>query len=90
MREGRGVDEEDDAEDQNQTLPLGTLYPNDGIVESRIYQDTSDDLIRPFDDDVGAEESLPAVRFARPLADFVEAALSNEEWHDLLHDSAEN
>ena len=71
MREGRRVDEEDNAKEKHQNLPFGILNPDDRIVECGEDQDAGEDLVWPLDDDVGEKEGLPAVSFARPFSDFV-------------------
>ena len=53
-------------------------------------EDTRDDLVGDFDDDVGNEECLPAVGFAGSLADLIERALANEKRHNLVNQGGEN
>ena len=53
-------------------------------------EDTRDDLVGDFDDDVGNEECLPAVGFAGSLADLVERALADEKRHDLVNQRGED
>lgn len=61
--EGGGVDQEDDAEEEDEALSFGALDADDGVVEGRVYEEAGDDLVGNFDDDVGQEESFPAVSF---------------------------
>lgn len=83
MCEGAGVDEELDAEDEDLALLEGRLDAFDGVVVGCEDQDAEDDVVGDFDDDLSSHECDPGVGFGRAFADFVEVALSDEEWHDL-------
>jgi len=54
----RSVEHEDHTKYQHQALPLGRLDANYWVVESGVYQDSGNDLIRPLNDDL----------WVRPLA----------------------
>jgi hypothetical protein len=78
MCERASVDEELDQEEKNHTLSQRGLDSLNGIVVRTEDQNSQDDVVRDFDYDVGQNEGLPGVRFARSLADFVERALVDE------------
>lgn len=84
-----GVDEELDDEEKNKTLALRILDSDNGVVEAGKDEDTSDDLVWDLDDNVGDDESLPGVRFAGTLADFVERSLGDKEGLNLKEVSYE-
>ena len=83
LGEGRSVDEELDAEEEDEDLTLGGLDADDGVIEAGPDEEAGDDLVRDFDDDVGDHEGFPGVGFAGAFADFVEGALGYEEGLDL-------
>jgi len=83
MRECASVDEEFDEEQENHALLQRGLNTLDGIVVGTEYQNSQDDVVRNFDDNVGKDEGLPGVCFAGSFTDLVERALVDEERHDL-------
>ena len=83
LREGAGVDEELDAEEEDEALALGALDSGDGIVEAAEDDDAGYDLVGDLDDYVGHYEGFPGVGFAGSFADFVEGTLGDEKGLDL-------
>jgi len=83
MRERASIDEELDEEEENHALSQGGLDTLNGIVVGTEYQNSQDDVVRNFDDNVGKDEGLPGVCFAGSFTDLVKRALVDEERHDL-------
>lgn len=83
MRECASIDEELDEEEENHALSQGGLDTLNSIVVGTEYQNSQDDVVRNFDDNVGKDEGLPGVCFAGSFTDLVKRALVDEERHDL-------
>ena len=83
MCERAGVDKEFDEEEKDHALSERGLNSLNGIVVGTEYQNSQDDVVRDFNYNVGEDESLPGVCFARSFTDFVKRALVDEERHDL-------
>lgn len=90
MGEGGCVNQELDSVKHDQNLANRALNADDGIVEASPDEDTSDDLVGDFDDDVGEHECLPGVGLAGAFADLVEGALCDEVRLDLLDKDGED
>lgn len=61
----------------------GLAGTKDGEVQACPDDDTNEDLVRDFDDDIREEEGLPGVCFGRALADLIEGALKDKAGYDL-------
>jgi hypothetical protein len=78
-----GVDEEFDQEEQNHTLSQRGLNSLDSIVVRTEDQNSQDDIVRDLNNDVGQDEGLPGVCFARSFTNLVKRTLVDEERHNL-------
>jgi hypothetical protein len=47
------------------------LNSNDWVIEASPEEDSGDDLVGKFDENVGKKECAPRISFAGSLADFV-------------------
>lgn len=85
MGKGAGINEELDQEEKNNTLLQRSLNSLNSVVVGTKDQNGQNDVVRDFNNNIGEEEGLPGICFARSFADFVERALTDEERHDLVH-----
>jgi hypothetical protein len=78
LRKGAGIDEQLNDEEEYEPLPDRCLNANNGVVETRPDENTSDDLVRDLDNDVGDDECFPRVRLAWSFSDLIECPLGQE------------
>ena len=89
------VEHPDEEEEQprsraNFMCPFGVVLHADRVVERDKREDGHEGLPWKLGDDVSSHERLPRVRFGGTFTRLVQSALSDECWHDLLDEIAED